>query len=146
MINTPSITPVSVSEIPQIVQLLNQNELPVEDISEQIDFFAWKKEAEFIGIGGLEQYGQTGLLRSVAILNPHKGQGLGKEWVKELLNESKKRGIEKLFLLTTTAEVFFQRMGFTTIEREVVPDSIRQTSEFQSICPASAAVMSIKIS
>ena len=46
-----------------------------------------------------------------------------------------------VFLLTTTADRFFPRFGFERITREDVPESVRQSIEFESACPASAIVM-----
>jgi hypothetical protein len=46
-----------------------------------------------------------------------------------------------VFLLTETAPAFFARFGFTDIDRARVPETIRQTVEFSSACPASARVM-----
>ncbi len=50
-------------------------------------------------------------------------------------------GIENLYLLTTTAADYFERRGFTRIERSQVPERLRATAEFQGTCPASATVM-----
>ena len=146
MFQNPHVSEMIPENFSEIIQVLTANQLPTEDISEQIDFFSWKEDEKLIGIGGLEQYGKTGLLRSVAILAPYKGQGLGTEWTKKLLHVAGQRGIKELFLLTTTAEKFFQSLGFQRIDRAVVPDSIRNTTEFASVCPASAAVMSLNLS
>jgi amino-acid N-acetyltransferase len=43
-----------------------------------------------------------------------------------------------LYLLTTTADQFFKRLGYQKIGRDSVPAPVRKTAEFQSICPASA--------
>jgi len=46
-----------------------------------------------------------------------------------------------LYLLTTTAESFFQNFGYRTVERSLVPDLIQETVEFSSLCPDDATVM-----
>ena len=46
-----------------------------------------------------------------------------------------------LYLLTTTAEEFFARCGYEPIDRSRVPEAIRATAEFQSLCPASSVCM-----
>jgi amino-acid N-acetyltransferase len=51
------------------------------------------------------------------------------------------RGSHTAFLLTTTAENFFPKLGFGRISRDEVPASIQASIEFQSACPASAVVM-----
>ena len=50
-------------------------------------------------------------------------------------------GLTPLYLLTTTAEDFFPRFGFSRITRQEVPESVRASVEFRSACPASAVVM-----
>ena len=52
------------------------------------------------------------------------------------------RGVRTLYLLTTTAEGFFVRRGYSTAARENAPPAIRSTREFAGICPASSAFMS----
>ena len=59
--------------------------------------------------------------------------------VERLLAQS--RGVQELCLLTTTAEHFFERLGYQRAEREAAPASIRGTSEFTTLCPASAVFM-----
>ncbi len=55
--------------------------------------------------------------------------------------EARTRSVEVLVLLTETTEAFFKRHGFAIIEREYVPDEIKKSAEFQSLCPASAVCM-----
>ncbi len=57
------------------------------------------------------------------------------------LSGKRANGIEALVLLTETAEAFFTRHGYLVIERESVPDEIKQSAEFQSLCPDSAICM-----
>jgi len=44
-------------------------------------------------------------------------------------------------LLTTSAESFFRLAHYVRVERDHVPQAIRGTTQFASLCPASAAVM-----
>jgi amino-acid N-acetyltransferase len=57
------------------------------------------------------------------------------------LSIAKERGTHTAFLLTTTAENFFPKLGFEQIVRDDVPASVQASIEFQSACPASAVVM-----
>jgi amino-acid N-acetyltransferase len=50
-------------------------------------------------------------------------------------------GVRSIYLLTTTAEPFFKRLGYERIERSQAPCSMQQTREFASLCPASSAFM-----
>jgi amino-acid N-acetyltransferase len=53
---------------------------------------------------------------------------------------ARNRGTRTVFLLTTTAESFFPKLGFEQIVREDAPDSVHASIDFQSACPASAVV------
>ena len=44
-------------------------------------------------------------------------------------------------LLTETAEKFFRAIGYEVIDRRHVPEEIKQSAEFRSLCPASAVCM-----
>jgi amino-acid N-acetyltransferase len=44
--------------------------------------------------------------------------------------------------LTETAQAFFQRLGYTAIDRARVSDHVKQSAEFRSLCPDSAVCMS----
>jgi amino-acid N-acetyltransferase len=58
-----------------------------------------------------------------------------------VLDRARERGVREMYLLTTTAERWFPRFGFTRIAREQVPDAVRGSVEFREACPAFAAVM-----
>jgi amino-acid N-acetyltransferase len=51
------------------------------------------------------------------------------------------KGVEQLVLLTEAAEQFFHAIGYEAIDRSSVPEAIKQSAEFRSLCPASAVCM-----
>ena len=51
------------------------------------------------------------------------------------------RGVDTVFLLTTTAERFFPKFGFEPVTRADVPASLKESVEFRSACPQTAVVM-----
>jgi amino-acid N-acetyltransferase len=81
------------------------------------------------------------LLRSVAVVPTWRSKGLGRELVTRIIADAERRGIQALYLLTTTAERYFPTFGFEPITREEVPADVQTTGEFQGACPASATVM-----
>lgn len=50
-------------------------------------------------------------------------------------------GVGSIYLLTTTATAFFERLGYAQLDRQSVPTAIQQTREFGEVCPASAVLM-----
>jgi protein-tyrosine-phosphatase len=59
-----------------------------------------------------------------------------------LIADARTRGLDTIWLLTTTAPDFFERFGFRRSGREAAPEALRATPEFTTACPASATVMS----
>ena len=93
------------------------------------------------GVVGLEFYGEYALLRSLAVAREYRGRGLGRRLTARALEAAAGRGVREVYLLTVTAQGFFERLGFTAVAREDVPAPLRQSLEFREVCPASAAVM-----
>jgi amino-acid N-acetyltransferase len=53
--------------------------------------------------------------------------------------------VKELYILTTTVRERALRDGFEDVARESVPEGIRQGSQFQGSCPASAACMRLGV-
>ncbi len=133
-------------ELEEIINLLKENELPFEDIgSSNIRFSVIKKGGAIIACGGLEVFDKVALLRSVAVKDGFKKQGLGSQLTEALLDEAAKNKIEAVYLLTTTAVDYFERKGFSMILKKEAPDAIKSSSEFSELCPDSAVFMRKKI-
>ena len=86
-------------------------------------------------------HGSDGLLRSLAVDAEAQGQGCGSSLYNQLEKHSKSIGIKTLYLLTETAEEYFERKGFKSIPRELASYSIKQTKKFSGLCPNSATLM-----
>jgi tRNA (cmo5U34)-methyltransferase len=139
---TLSLQVVTKDQRPRFKAMLQEFDLPTEGVEDEGHwFFLCGPNEEILGTAGLEVYHSVGLLRSVCIPKAHQGQGLGQFIVSRLEQEALRQGLKDLFLLTTAARDFFLRQGFSEITRSEVPQVIKQTQEFQSLCPDSAAVM-----
>lgn len=131
----------------QVIQQIEDNNLPVADLDENKLLFALiNDQQQLVGTAGLEIAGTTALLRSVSIKKELQGQGLGKLITRELEKVAIAKGIHTLYLLTTTASNFFQKHRYTVVDRGDVPVSIKESSEFSSICPSTATVMKKELS
>ena len=98
-------------------------------------------DGRLVGVVGLERFGATGLLRSLAVSAEHRGHGLGLELVRALEEHAAHTGTGALVLLTETARDFFFRVGYRVITRAQAPAAVRESSEFRSLCPDSAVCM-----
>ena len=137
------IIPASAQTEPSIKSLLRDCELPSDDIraTHLENFFVIKDSDQILGSVGLEICGEFGLLRSLALSESLRGQGIGTRLVKHIEEYARSQKINSVYLLTTTADQFFTRIGYQTIARENAPETVQETTEFQSICPASAVCM-----
>jgi amino-acid N-acetyltransferase len=129
-----------------VMALLESAGLPTAGVSRTLgDFLVADAEDGLAGAIGLERYGSGGLLRSAVVRPGDQGTGIGAALVRAVLDRARDGGLREIYLLTTTAERWFPRFGFTQIEREQVPDAVRASVEFREACPASAAVMRMLI-
>jgi amino-acid N-acetyltransferase len=136
-----NIFPVDQNNFSQAVELLKNNHLPTHDITEATKLFALYNENEMTGVAGIELSGENALLRSLCVVQEKRTGGSGTELVGFIEKYAKNTGVKTIYLLTTTAASFFGKRAYQTIDRKEVPDAIRQTSEFSSVCPSSATVM-----
>ena len=83
----------------------------------------------------------TCLLRSVVITPTARGTGAGGHLVRAIEAEARADGAASLWLLTQSAAPFFTKAGFAPAERASAPPVIRDSAQFQGLCPASAALM-----
>jgi amino-acid N-acetyltransferase len=125
-----------------VLRLLETNRLPTDGLTEHWPTTIVARDGNrIVGSAALEVYPDGALLRSVAVEPMMHGRGLGGELVAAALDLANRRSVPALYLLTTTAEGFFPRFGFTRIARGDVPPGVQQSVEFTSACPASAVVM-----
>ena len=127
----------------EVKALLASVELPIEDIStEHMEhyFGAWTNST-LEGVVGVELHGSVALLRSLAVVSSKRRAGLGARLLVEVEQYAAEKGIQSIFLLTTTAEAYFTKRGYSALSRTAAPDAIRNTTEFAKICPLDSTLM-----
>ncbi|MDH4068847.1 MAG: arsenic resistance N-acetyltransferase ArsN2 [Ignavibacteria bacterium] len=125
-----------------VCHLLTRNELPVLGVKEHLrDFFVAEEDGSVIGAIGLERYEETGLLRSAVVDRSKQGKRIGSKLVDTLLRSARATGVKKLVLLTNTAEQYFARKGFRTIDRSTLDGPVTRSVEFTDACPSHAVCM-----
>lgn len=135
------------ADLEAVQQLLSASDLPIKGVAENFSNFLIAEDREGIaGAIGLERFGSVALLRSAVIAPQHRGSGIGRRLVEELLSRAAEAGIDDVYLLTTTAEEYFPRFGFKRSTRSDVPDPLKQSAEFQGACPETATVMARSLS
>lgn len=130
----------------KIATLLSSSSLPTDGVRESLQhFLVAENETGVIGAIGLEVYGDTALLRSAVVHPALQNNGIGSQLYDALLASAKTLGIVRMFLLTTTAEKYFERKGWKKIDAEGVTGPIRASVEFKGACPTTAICMELTL-
>lgn len=140
------IEPAAGSDLPNILKLLAECELPEDGLKEHMDAAQVARDGKtVIGSAALELYESSALLRSVAVAPSRRSKGLGRCLVTAALELARQKGVERVFLLTMTAPDYFPKFGFRPIQRTRIPSGVQQSVEFTSACPASAVAMELSL-
>jgi len=135
--------PARLDDLEAVLGLLRAAGLPTSGVSDVFPagYAVVRDGPELVATAGLETHGRVGLLRSVVVVESQRGAGFGRAVVEDRLRAARDRHLEGVYLLTTTAPEYFRRLGFTDTARGAAPDSLRASSEFATICPASATCL-----
>ena|SRR5262249_29635271 len=126
----------------QYVQMVREYGLPLTGLLTSTECFEFCDDQDVIvGFAGLQRVGIDALLRSLVVHPARRRAGFGSAIVKWVMNFASGNGISRLFALTTTSQVFFQKCGFQTIDRASAPQLICGLTEFSESCCSSAFVM-----
>lgn len=129
------------------LDLLKQARLPTAGVPATLEGYvvAVTPAGNLAGLAGLERYGALGLLRSVVVVPELRGAGVGRALSQRVVSEAGKRGVTDLYLLTTTAEGYFPKLGFAAIARSAIPSGVRESQEFRGACPETAIAMHLAL-
>lgn len=94
-------------------------------LEKQLDqFVVAEVDGQVIGCGSLCRLGHDLVeIRSLGIMDGHKGLGIGSKLVNKLTEEAIRQGIPKIMALTYEVS-FFVKNGFTVVEKEIFPEKV----------------------
>lgn len=123
--------------------LLVAAELPTTDLrgAQNLQLFGVRDGAQLIGVIGIEVYSPVGLLRSLVVATAYRNGGYGRALISDAEAWASQQGVKALYLLTTTATAFFERLGYEVVPRSVAPPAIAATPQFAGLCPSSSTFM-----
>ena len=147
-----SLEDVTAAEVPELVAALRAAGLPADDVTVpgQRVFRARHdrggnggggERASSLGFVGLEPCGPDAVLRSLVVPAPLRGRGIGTAIVEAALRRAAALGFRRLFVLTTAAPGFFEKLGFERIDRGSVPVAVAETAAFAKLCPPTAVCL-----
>lgn len=133
--------PATGDDLADVARLLRAAGLPTEDLRDApATFYLGRTAGRIVAVGGIEDCGAAGLLRSVAVPPRERGEGYGAAMVDALVGRARGE-YDALYLLTTDAAGFFADQGFERVARGSVPDPVSETAQFAALCPADATAM-----
>ena len=140
--STLKIRNATVEDLQTIQSLLRSSNLPSGSIPKHLsNFLVAEVNGTIAGTIGLEIHEQHGLLRSASILPSYQRRGIGSRLVNMILDYAREKGVKEVVLLTTTAENYFVKKGFSPVDRSTLQGTILSSEEFQSECPSTAICM-----
>src|SRR5258708_26495447 len=111
------------------VALLQAQGLPTSDITDEHleHFFFVGSDGSPAGLVGLELYCTDALLRSLVVAENARNKGLGATLIDHVEQYAASKGVRSIYLLTTTPETFFKRLGYQRIRRSKTAPSTEPT-------------------
>ncbi|MBU1050870.1 GNAT family N-acetyltransferase [Candidatus Bipolaricaulota bacterium] len=130
-----------------ICSLLQASHLPTQDLLlTRLEHFAvCVIDESLVGVIGLEVYGSQALVRSLAVAQQARSQGIAACLASYAQTRALSMGVCTLFALTTTAQTWLEKQGYAVLDRAQVPDVIRSSAQFRELCPASAVCLAKSI-
>ena len=130
------------ADLPEVQHILRETQLGEEGLSEHFpNFFVAEVDGAIVGVIGIEVYGEQGLVRSAAVLQPFQRRGIGDALVDAVERFGLDCGVKEFALLTTSAAEYFERRGFVRVARDTIRGTILSSEQFRGTCPSTAAVM-----
>ncbi|MBI2723875.1 MAG: GNAT family N-acetyltransferase [Chloroflexi bacterium] len=120
------------SDVPRIIEMLVQEHLPPVFVEEFLSRFVTVERAgSVIGCGGIEVYGESAVIRSVAIDASARGLGLGGVLARRLISDARDGGARDIYLFTQDAREFWAHLGFIDVALEAWVQPARASWQYQ---------------
>ncbi|MDF3839223.1 GNAT family N-acetyltransferase [Cupriavidus basilensis] len=117
---------------PAIAEVLELCGLAGDDLDASLAMFHIALlDGKTVGCAGAESYGETIVVRSVAVLPPYRDRGIASHLVSALLMRARANGCRRAVLLSADCPNYFARYGFSLISAERLPEEVRASREFR---------------
>ncbi|MFH1177546.1 MAG: GNAT family N-acetyltransferase, partial [Acidobacteriota bacterium] len=134
------------ADAPAIARLIEEAGLPASNIdAANVSFVAARDGARLAGCGGVELYGDTALLRSLAVCPEYRAQGLGRRLGAAMLDEARRAGARQAVILTHNLQQAATALGFVAVARETLPEALRRSWELTADCCGTAICMALEL-
>jgi len=116
----PAMQALVVSEVKDGV-ILNRSE---DEVATNIrSYVLAKDEGKIVGYTALHVHSKRlAEIRSLIVDEKYRGQSIGQRMVEFTLNEARELGVEEDVLVLTYLPLFFEKLGFIEINKELIPE------------------------
>ncbi|WP_439671181.1 N-acetylglutamate synthase or related acetyltransferase, GNAT family [Cupriavidus necator] len=119
------------SDAPAVGSVLERCGLPVDDVARLLEHFhVALLGSQIIACAAGERFGETVVIRSVAVLPEHRDQGVATHVVRAALMRARANGARRAVLLASSCPSYFSRYGFTLVPAAKLPAEVMSSSEF----------------
>lgn len=129
-----------------IEALLEGASLPTDGL-DATELLVLEENGAVVGVVGFESYGQTALLRSLAVAPERRGGGLARVLLVCAFTVMRARGFTVAYGLTSTIPELMLKLGFTELSRAALPEALGASAQLRGAqaCPASARAFTKQI-
>jgi amino-acid N-acetyltransferase len=123
------------TDVTGVESLLAAAGLPLDGAAEALALGIVARDGDaLVGAAAVERYAAAGLLRSVVVRKDMRGAGVGRAVVEAAEDLARREGVQDLYLLTETAVDWFQRFGYSVVDRAVAALAVGRSVEFATVC------------
>ena len=124
--------------------LLKKNNMIYEDCIHHLDnFLVIFDKDKIVASAAYESCKEYAYFRSFSVDENYRKLGLANKLYEELKLKAIKNNIKELYLLTQTASLYFEKLGFNIIDKNKAPHEIKNTKQFSLLCPDSCKLMKL---
>ncbi len=139
-----TVAPASAEDRPELEALLTAAGLPLDGLDQALAVIA-RIDGVMVGAAALECWDGFGLLRSVVVAEAHRGFKIAAALVTDRLCAARFDALNAVYLLTTGASGYFERLGFTAIERKAIPHALDDSTQLALPTCANAVAMKLEL-
>lgn len=123
--------------LPSVKSLLEHSGLFHQDLdaAKVKECLICRAEGQLAGVVGMEVYGATGLLRSLAVAPEFRCRGIGSLLLVRMERFAALQGVRRFYLLTSGPADYFTRRGYSVVAAADVPETVRGTTLAQTLLP-----------
>ncbi|MGT2457537.1 GNAT family N-acetyltransferase [Cupriavidus basilensis] len=132
MIRSVKIRAAGPADMQAISKVLHKCGLPSDDVEASVRLYhVAVLDDNVIGCACGEQFDDTIVVHTVAVLQDYRDQRVATHLVGALLMRARANGCTTATLLTAEHPSFFARYGFTLTSVDLIPKQVKLTKEFQ---------------